>query len=99
MIQEAARAELVMLNSRAVLASSTAPFRSLRSFLSRTCSQRGEVRPEARDQGKANAGRGHLCAEGTREFFVVLFATFPRLKLFKIKQDCLTILYYSIESY
>ena len=36
MMQEAARAELVMLKSRAVLASSTAPFRSLRSFLSRT---------------------------------------------------------------
>ena len=36
MMQEAASAELVMLNSRAVLASSTAPFRSLRSFLSRT---------------------------------------------------------------
>lgn len=37
MMQEAARAELVMLKSRAVLASSTAPFRSFRSFLSRTC--------------------------------------------------------------
>lgn len=42
MMQEAASAELVMLNRRAVLASSTAPFRSFRSFLSRTWRQKEE---------------------------------------------------------
>lgn len=43
MMQEAASAELVMLNSRAVLASSTAPFRSFSSFLSRTWRQKEEA--------------------------------------------------------
>lgn len=59
MRQEAASAELVMLNSRAVLASSTAPFRSLSSFLSRTCShsEGGTGQPEARTQRPA-ARRG-----------------------------------------
>lgn len=72
MMQDAARAELVMLNSRAVLASSTAPFRSLRSFLSRTCSQREEVRPAARE--KEMPRTGNLYAKGIQEFFVFLFA-------------------------
>lgn len=63
-MQEAARAELVMLNSLAVLASSTAPFRSLRSFLSRTCGQEGgQGRRWASAQETPGPGPG-LCLHG-----------------------------------
>lgn len=59
---EAARAELAMLNSRAVLASSTAPFRSLTSFLSRTWCQK-EVR--SRQLGSGHRARGRAAAGGS----------------------------------